>query len=406
MVSVVIWIVSLPLVAAQFHIVAPIALLMNPLVMLPVAAALVSGFFVLLTGGWLPPVAIVAGWICSLSIEVLQWMVDRAASVPMGHWWAVGPPVWSVGVFYAVVVIAFSLRPAGVRWQPALAAFGIWGMAGWWVPAQVDRYAATQRDSLVCTFVDVGHGTCILLELPGGRNLLYDCGSMGSGRRGASNACGVLWSRRISHLDAVVISHADTDHFNGLPLLARQFSIGRLWISESMAGRRGDPLTGRLLDSLEESGLNVATVRAGDRLDVGPDVRIEVLHPPAAGIGESDNSNSIVLEVAYRGRRVLLPGDLEGEGLDALLGSRPRPCDVLLAPHHGSAASRPRDMLAWADPRYVVIAGRRGRNEPPPLQSLPESIPAIFHTGRHGAIRAVIDVNGQLSVNAWRRQPW
>ena len=45
---------------------------------------------------------------------------------------------------------------------------------------------------------------------------------------------GYLWSRGITHVDAAVISHADADHYNALPSLLEQFSIGAVYVSPVM----------------------------------------------------------------------------------------------------------------------------------------------------------------------------
>jgi competence protein ComEC len=206
----------------------------------------------------------------------------------------------------------------------------------------------------------------------------------------------------------VIISHADADHFNGLPELARQFSMDRLVISQRMAAQRARPVIAALLQLLESRGLELQTVSTGDELTLAGDVRIDVLNPPPSGNGQTDNADSIVLDVGYGGRRFLLPGDLEAEGLDSLLRRSAVTYDVVMAPHHGSSGSRPHDFLTWANPGYVVVSSRRGNNETLLTQLLTtRPDPATFlHTGRDGAIRLVIDHAGQLSVDAWRSARW
>ena len=82
-----------------------------------------------------------------------------------------------------------------------------------------------------------------------------------------------------------------------------------------------------------------------------------MLHPPRRGILGSDNANSLVLAVEYRGRRIVLPGDLESPGLDDMLAEEPRRCEVLMAPHHGSRKSNSPGLAAWCRPRWVVFSG-------------------------------------------------
>ena len=86
-----------------------------------------------------------------------------------------------------------------------------------------------------------------------------------------------------------------------------------------------------------------------------------IRHPPAGwGPEASDNARSIVLDVACRGRHMLLTGDLELSGLDELVAQpRPEPPpEVILAPHHGGRAANPERLYEWAKPRLVVASQR------------------------------------------------
>ena len=106
---------------------------------------------------------------------------------------------------------------------------------------------------------------------------------------------------------------------------------------------------------------------------VGDDCLVEVLHPPRRGILGSDNANSLVLAVEYRGRRIVLPGDLESPGLDDMLAEEPRRCDVLMAPHHGSRKSNSPGLAAWCKPRWVVFSGD-GRWNLPEIDATYEAV--------------------------------
>ena len=57
-----IWLVSLPLVLASFNLISPASLLITPLLAIPVAIGLFTGF-VLVSVGWLIwPLSIPLGW--------------------------------------------------------------------------------------------------------------------------------------------------------------------------------------------------------------------------------------------------------------------------------------------------------------------------------------------------------
>lgn len=251
---------------------------------------------------------------------------------------------------------------------------------------------------LQCTFIAVGHGSAALLELPGGRTLLYDAGRLGPSQIAGRLLCDVLWERGLRRIDDVVISHADVDHFNALPLLLERFSIGAIHAPQALLDSR-EPSVEALLDAVAAAGVPIEPIDAGTRLDEAEAVEIRVLHPPAGSMtspaarGESDNASSVVLLVVAHQRRILLSGDLEGAGLERLTAGEPLPCDVVLAPHHGSPRSNTSQWAAWCRPQWAIVSsGRANRQQ---LEAVYESVGArVLLTEEHGAITVVVDPDG------------
>jgi competence protein ComEC len=228
---------------------------------------------------------------------------------------------------------------------------------------------------------------------------LYDAGRLGAPTGASRAVAGYLWSRGITHLDAVVISHADADHYNGVPALLDQFSVGAIYVSPVMFEQRSAALDA-LREAIGTSGVALQEVWAGDRLRSDSKVRIEVLHPPRRGVLGSDNANSIVLDVEYAGRRLLLTGDLETPGLQEVMAEEPINCDVLLAPHHGSAASDPPGFAAWSTPEWTIVSGGRGDSLPAVTNAYSARGGEVFSTFERGAVRVEISRN-DLEVECW-----
>jgi beta-lactamase superfamily II metal-dependent hydrolase len=61
------------------------------------------------------------------------------------------------------------------------------------------------------------------------------------------------------------------------------------------------------------------------------------------------------LRVVHRGHAILLTGDLESPGLDQVTRGPGGGADVMMSPHHGSAAANTRSLAQWARPRLVVV---------------------------------------------------
>jgi competence protein ComEC len=341
---------TLPLVAARFHIVSPIGVLIN-VVMAPLALAVLwCGYIYLAVGLLAPAVSWIAAAPFEWGLSGLLKLVEWAAHVRLSHFYVSGPPDWWLAGYYILLLTLAFVRP--IR---------RWGSRGWcvlilWIIAGLGwGLRSTANDSLRCTFLSVGHGAAILVECPNGETLLYDVGSMQDGRIAERAVQETLWQRRRHGLDAVMISHADTDHFNGAADLMRSVPVGTLLVSQQFLDFK-QPAVAALCESTAAGGVPIRLVRDGDRLKLDDRVTIRVLHPPFGRPHSDDNANSIVLAIEFAGRRVLLTGDLDGEGQATLLGLSPLPVDVLLSPHHGSRRANPPALADWAHPREVIVS--------------------------------------------------
>src|ERR671917_375841 len=64
-----------------------------------------------------------------------------------------------------------------------------------------------------------------------GRVFLYDVGANAGPNVTRREIAPYLWSRRIRRIDEVFVSHADLDHFNGLPALLDRFAVGQVTVT-------------------------------------------------------------------------------------------------------------------------------------------------------------------------------
>jgi len=397
LVSLVIWFLTLPLVMARFHLLQPASLVLNTLLWLPVPIALVSGFGVMGFGWLLPPLAWIFRWICDGAIGILGSLVETARELPGSHFWVPGPADWWLTGFYGGLglMAAFpALRPPR-RWCVAM-------LAGWVAIGFGVHFFDSHRNTLEATFLSVGHGCAVVLQLPNGATMLYDAGQFASPNSGAQTIAGCLWSKGITHLDAVVISHPDTDHYNALPDLLERFSVGVVYVSPLMFAEQDNPALESLNTAIRRNRVPVREVFAGDRLQGGRECQIEVLHPPRRGVLGGDNANSLVLAVAYLGHQILLPGDLTSPGLEDVLAEEPRDCDILLAPHHGSRSSDPPGLAAWCHPEWVIISGGHRWDSQATMAQYRAAGSQILHTGEVGAVAVEASSKG-LTVRPFRR---
>jgi competence protein ComEC len=402
-----IWLVSTPLVWKQYHLISPVALVLNFLMWLPVTVAMYSGMGTLLFGSVAPIVGRICGAACDGALDVLERLIVWGRDWPASHWWLASPPGWWIGVFYIVlglVCVFPSLRAR--RRSRLLAGLALFWIAGAVVLSGLADFALPYRPArpLACHFLAVGHGVGVLVELPDGQNLLYDSGHLGSPQGGVRPVAAVLWSRGIRRLDAIIISHADADHFNAIPGLLERFQVGKIYVSPVMF-RRTPPAVEELRRAIDRSGVPAQTLYSGQRLPAANGTKVEALHPPEKGVFGSDNANSIVLLIEHAERRVLLTGDLETTGLEELLASEACDADLVLAPHHGSPRSNPGRFSDWCRPEVVVISGRRSLGDEAAVESVKNSFrlrgAEVFHTAEDGCVSAVIRQQG-VNISTFR----
>ncbi len=389
--SVVIWFVALPLVMNQFHLVSPSALVLNLYLWIPMALSLFCGFGILLVGSFCSSVAQALAWGCNAALSWMEGSVQFAEPLWGSYFWVAGPATTVVVIFYAIL-IAGVLCAGSHRWWPlwtSLAFFLVF--VNCWTTNL--RPVSPQPAELTCTFLSVGHGVCAILEFSTGEVWMYDAGSLGSARSSTAKISEFLWSRGITRLDALLLSHADVDHFNAVPGIIERFHVRRAVVSPAMFALGHDSVSA-LNRALQTGRVPIQVVDAGTALHDRGGVRADVIHPRSGLAVESDNANSLVVAVSCAGRRLLLTGDLADSGLADLLSQSPIDCDVVLAPHHGSVRSQPATFCAWCSPEWVVVSSSLSDIRDAGPQEYAAVGCQVMHTAARGAVRVQLSAAG------------
>jgi len=251
------------------------------------------------------------------------------------------------------------------------------------------------REGLRCTFLAVGHGCATVIELPNGQTFLFDAGSLYGERTAQQRVENALWERGIGDIDAVLISHADVDHFNAVPGLLTTFPTGTLLTSRAFLDF-DQPSVRAMCDAAANERVPMRLIEGESRLALDEDVQLTILHPGRQFHSDDDNANSIVLLIEYAGQRILLTGDLEEEGMNALLAGTPVAADVLLSPHHGSRAANPPRLAEWSGHPKLVIVSTGNTNLASPLEAIYGDGSRVISTADCGAVCVEISPQGEL----------
>jgi competence protein ComEC len=423
--SIWVWIATTPLLWSYFGFLQWGPIILNPLLAIPFVITLQTGMLFLFTDGWIPGLGPLLGAICRWSLESMDHVVGVFQTGPSLSRLTPSPPFWWVIVFYlSLIGMVIGLSPVRRRsmldsrnsssprkWSTRPRFFAVSLVAAWLlIGIALGQIRDDNRcgDRLTLIFLNVGHGTCVLIDFPGGETWVYDAGNKADGRHAARILWEALLASRKTRIDRLIVSHDDTDHYSAIPALLKRVRVDRIAWTRDFEPPRSTAAE-YLVEAIQSGGVPTETI--DDRMHWRQSgVALRVLHPAISETFGSDNSRSVVLEIEFAGHRVLLPGDLETPGLELVMSRDTRPYDVVMAPHHGSERSVPARFAGWARPKFVIISGDEEDRRDSTINAYLAGGARVFHTADDGAIAVDILKNGQLRVhrywaNSGRQEP-
>ena len=329
------YISAAPLVAYHFGLFSPYAPLLSILLLPVMVAVLVPAYVSMALALMMPNLAWQVGRLAGLAAGAMRWLVMHLQHLPSLSSDVFPLPVWLVALIYAVMGLWVL-----TRWRRCVFVAASVGTVAVVVAVVLTQLPAPAPPNGQLHALAVGHGAMTLLHAPDGRTYLFDAGTLAPLDAYQQVLRPFLRAKRLASPEAVFISHANVDHYNALPGLLGRAPPKRVYIGTTF-GLRDDepPSAAKLLADIQDRGIEVIRLAAGQAVRLGRETSAEVLWPPEDRTDALDlNDSSLVLRLVCRGRSVLLPGDA-GQAVEAELAARGDAiaADVLVLPHHGSA---------------------------------------------------------------------
>jgi competence protein ComEC len=266
-------------------------------------------------------------------------------------------------ILFALAIVGIVLLVAGVL------------LFRYWKKSQpaAQQTPPPSGDELQVHVLDVGQGDSILIVAPGGKSVLVDAGTPGSGRV----VLDAMKRYDVAQLDLMVATHAHADHIGGADEVLRRTKVAAVLDSRVPATTKNYE---DFLEAVDKSGAKYIAAQPGQKFDLGGGAVMTVLAPIQpffkkdelrSGANEP-NANSVVTRLDYGDFSMLLTGDAEAETEERLMASGAEiRAKILKVGHHGSRyASSAKFLRAGGFESAIISDGADNRYGHPSQDAL------------------------------------
>lgn len=367
---------SLPLSAAYFGVVPLLAPLSNALCLWAVTLVFAFGLVVCLAGFVLGELMLGPAWLLGWLVRYILAVARGSAGIPGAALYLENGYMWALGVLAYVAAVLFAVRPklAASRLAAAclLLAFGV-GMAL--------SYLDYRLPAFVFTALDVGQGQCLIYSSRG-RTCVIDCG----GTEDESGECAArfLQSYGQTRIEALVLTHYDADHVNGVIQLLRRVDVQTLYLPEPS---EEPALRAAIEQQAAQAGCETVYVHEDTELTLG-DAQIQIFAPVS---DDSDNDCGLSVLASCEEYDILITGDMTEKAEWRLMSLHELPeLSLLVAGHHGAKSSTGSALLAKTRPEAVLISAGEdnpfGHPADETLARIALAGAAVYRTDEQGTI--------------------
>lgn len=244
---------------------------------------------------------------------------------------------------------------------------------------------AASVQPMTVNFIDVGQGDSTLITC-GGESMLIDAGDTDKG----TTVQLYLKKQGVKTLKYLVLTHPDSDHIGGAPVIITKYNIGSAYVSNF---KKTTKAYDNVVQAFKYKSITPTTPKVGSQVTLGT-ATITFLAPNRTY--DTPNNSSIALLVQDGSKRFLFTGDAEEKAESDIVDTGINiKADVYQVGHHGSSTASSDKLLNAVQPTAAVISCGEGNKYGHPhsetLTKFRSRGIATYRTDEEGSIVAVTD---------------
>lgn len=370
------WLGVAPIILYDFHLLSPIGIIAN-LVVVPLGFLSISSGLTFIIATFISSTAArllaAASWAFLTLMEKVSILFS---SVVFGHFhFSLNSWLLIIG-YYIFIMFIFNYKKIGLSMAKVVVICLILTNVIIW-----QTVFARPSETLDVTIFDVGDADAIFIKFPKSGNMLID--TAGPQDFAARNiVLPYLYKNGIGCIDTLVITHPDDDHIGGAAEIIEDLNIGNIFDSGVSCSSQSFH---KFIEAIKGKGIRHISLKEMDKIEGFNGALIYVLNPPRGAFTETvrdANNNSVVLKIVYKDTSILLCGDIEEAAIERLINSKlDIKADIVKIPHHGRTDKRTLAKFLMAiSPEIIVNSASR------PLKIQFPETRTLLETSRLGAV--------------------
>jgi len=320
-------------------------------------------------------------------IDLLLYISSHISTMPGALQYFATPTIITILVFYSLI-LAVTLHTKLDSFKKQLN-FAILSLSIIFV---LLIFSDSFTNNLKLTFFDVKEADSILVQTPDKKNILVDTGNTGIKSFNSAKTIIIphLRDKGINKLDALILTHPDSDHIGGTVNLLENIKVKKIIDN----GEKSDSKTYREIQkTIAKKHISTKHVKTNELLYYKNGLKILIFRANNKD-SESSNEKSLIVFIKYGKTSALLMGDAESNSLNLIKKFVKEPVNIIKVGHHGSYNSINEDFIKSIKPQTAIISvGKNDYGHPSSniLNILHNYHVRTLRTDRNNAINIEID---------------